>query len=173
MQQLPWLGALKTLVCLGTPHHGAPLERGGRWLDLLLGVSPHVAPFARLGKTRSAGITDLRFGNLQDADWQGRDRHSQQHDDRLPTPLPAGVRSCLLAATTTEAPRRLHRALIGDGLVPLASALGRHHDPALALQVPAAQQHVVSGCGHLDLLCHDEVQSQLLRWLRPAPPELP
>ena len=77
------------------------------------------------------------------------------------------MRSCLLAATTAEAPRRLHRALIGDGLVPLASALGRHHDPALALQVPASQQHVVSGCGHLDLLCHDEVQSQLLRWLGP------
>ena len=173
LQQLPWLGALKTLVCLGTPHHGAPLERGGRWLDLLLGVSRHVAPFARLGKTRSAGITDLRFGNLQDADWQGRDRHAQQHDDRQPTPLPAGVHTCLLAASTAQAPRRLHRALIGDGLVPLASALGRHTDAALVLQVPASQRHVVSGCGHLDLLCHDEVRSQLLRWLGPTPLDLP
>ena len=25
---------LSALVCLGTPHHGAPLERGGNWLDV-------------------------------------------------------------------------------------------------------------------------------------------
>jgi hypothetical protein len=164
-QSLGWLRSLRALVCLGTPHHGAPLERGGRRIDQLLGLSPYVAPFARLGKVRSAGITDLRYGNLQDADWQGRDRHAQQHDDRQPTPLPAGVATYLLAATTADAPGPLHHALIGDGLVPLSSALGEHADPALALQVPAAHRHVVAGCGHLDLLCHDGVQAQLQRWL--------
>ena len=85
-----WLKSLKKLVFLATPHHGAPLERGGHQVDMLFGISPYVAPFSRLGKARSAGITDLRFGNLQEADWQGRDRHSQRHDDRRPTPLPAG-----------------------------------------------------------------------------------
>ena len=164
-QGLGWLSSLRALVFLGTPHHGAPLERGGRRIDQLLGLSPYVAPFARLGKARSAGITDLRFGNLQDADWQSRDRHAQHHDDRQPTPLPAGVASYLLAATTADVPGRLHHALIGDGLVPLASALGEHSDPRLALQVPADRRHVVCGCGHLDLLCHDEVQPQLQRWL--------
>ena len=71
----------------------------------------------------------------------------------------------LLAATTADKPGRLHHALIGDGLVPLSSALGEHPDAALALQVPANHRRVVAGCGHLDLLCHDEVQAQLLRWL--------
>ena len=164
-QALGWLRSLHALVCLGTPHHGAPLERGGRRIDQLLGLSPYVAPFARLGKVRSAGITDLRYGNLQDADWQGRDRHAQRHDDRRPTPLPAGVASYLLAATTTDAPGPLHQALIGDGLVPLASALGEHTDPALALQVPADHRHVVAGCSHLDLLCHADVQARLQHWL--------
>jgi pimeloyl-ACP methyl ester carboxylesterase len=162
---LAWRSALRALVCLGTPHHGAPLERGGRRIDQLLGLNRYVAPFARLGKVRSAGITDLRFGNLQDADWQGRSRHDQHHDDRRPTPLPAGVATCLLAATTADKPGALHHKLIGDGLVPLASALGEHRDPALALQVPAERRHVVAGCGHLDLLCHAEVQAQLQRWL--------
>jgi hypothetical protein len=164
-QGLAWLASLRALVCLGTPHHGAPLERGGRRIDQLLGLSRYVAPFARLGKVRSAGITDLRYGNLQDADWQGRDRHAQHRDDRQPTPLPAGVATYLLAATTAGAPGRLHQTLIGDGLVPLASALGEHQDPALALQVPAERRHVVTGCGHLDLLCHAEVQAQLHHWL--------
>jgi pimeloyl-ACP methyl ester carboxylesterase len=167
-QGLAWRAALRALVCLGTPHHGAPLERGGRRIDQLLGLSRYVAPFARLGKVRSAGITDLRYGNLQDADWQGRDRHAQHHDDRQPTPLPTGVATYLLAATTAEAPGRLHQALVGDGLVPLASALGEHRDVALALQVQATHRHVVTGCGHLDLLCHSEVQAQLQRWLGSA-----
>jgi PGAP1-like protein len=167
VQALDWLPSLRALVCLGTPHHGAPLERGGRRIDQLLGLSPYVAPFARLGKVRSAGITDLRYGNLQDADWQGRDRHAQQHDDRRPTPLPAGAATYLLAGTTADAPGALQAALIGDGLVPLASALGQNPDAALALRVPAEHRHVVPGCGHLDLLCHAEVQARLQRWLGP------
>ncbi|MCU0952979.1 MAG: GPI inositol-deacylase, partial [Burkholderiaceae bacterium] len=87
---LQWRRSLRRLVCLGTPHHGAPLERGGRLVDAALQLSPYVAPFARLGQARSAGITDLRFGNLQHADGAGRDRHAQRVDDRVPTPLPSG-----------------------------------------------------------------------------------
>jgi pimeloyl-ACP methyl ester carboxylesterase len=162
----PWLRSLTRLVFLGTPHHGAPLERGGRRLDLALGISPYVAPFARLGKARSSGITDLRFGNLQDADWHGRDRHSQRHDDRRPTPLPHGVAAYLLAATTAERVGGLHGAVIGDGLVPLASALGEHRNPALTLAVPRSHREVVTSCNHLDLLCSSEVYAQLRAWLR-------
>ena len=69
-----WLGHLAKAVFVGTPHHGAPLERGGNWVDLLLGTTPYSAPLARLGKIRSAGITDLRFGYLLDKDWKRRDR---------------------------------------------------------------------------------------------------
>jgi hypothetical protein len=166
---LRWLAALKSLVFLGTPHHGAPLERGGRWVDTLFGISPYVAPFARLGKARSAGITDLRYGNLQDADWQGRDRHDQRHDDRQPTPLPPGVAVYLVAATLAEQLGSLHDRVIGDGLVPLASALGEHRDPALALAVPAAHRQVVTQASHWDLLSRGEVYAQLRSWLDSAP----
>lgn len=161
-----WLGALSALVCLGTPHHGAPLERGGRWIDLLLGLSRYAAPFARLGKARSAGITDLRWGNLQDADWRDRDRHAQHRDDRQPTPLPAGVPVYLVAATLTERPgSSLHAQTLGDGLVPLDSALGRHPDPAQALAVPPDRQRVVAGANHWDLLDRAEVTQALRDWL--------
>ena len=83
---------MNDLVFLGTPHHGAPLERAGHWVDLLLGATPYAAPFARLGKVRSAGITDLRHGNLLDEDWVGRDRFARGADRRQPVPLPDGVR---------------------------------------------------------------------------------
>ncbi len=69
-----WTSALRKLVFLGTPHHGAALERGGHQVDMLFGVSPYVAPFARLGKARSAGITDLRFGTRNATTIAGRHR---------------------------------------------------------------------------------------------------
>jgi pimeloyl-ACP methyl ester carboxylesterase len=164
-----WLGSLTKLVFLGTPHHGAPLERGGRRIDLLLGLSPYAAPFARLGKARSAGITDLRFGNLQEADLRGRDRHAQHRDERHATPLPQGVAAYLVAATTAEQAGGLHAKLIGDGLVPVTSALGEHPDAALALQVPSSHRHIVTQCGHLDLLCHEQVYARLRGWLGSVP----
>src|SRR5205807_1203729 len=71
---LTWPNVLRRIFFLGTPHHGAPLERGGHWIDLLLQRSAYSAPLARLGKIRSAGITDLRHGLLVDEDWRGRDR---------------------------------------------------------------------------------------------------
>jgi len=162
-----WLEPLKQLVFLGTPHHGAPLERGGHWLDVLMGVSPYVAPFTRLGKARSAGITDLRFGNLQDADWHGRDRHHQRHDDRIPTPLPAGVDVYLVAATSGDSAGSLRDRVVGDGLVPLRSALGEHRDPARSLGVPDANRRVVTSASHWDLLDRMDVYAAVRTWLAP------
>ena len=160
-----WIQRLRRLVFLGTPHHGAPLERGGRIVDSLLGISPYVAPFARLGRARSAGITDLRYGNLQDADWRGRDRHAQKKDDRVPTPLPDGVACFAVAATKSAEANGMHSALIGDGLVPVASALGEHRDPAHALHLPRSHRLIVTSASHWDLLDRVDVYAALREWL--------
>jgi hypothetical protein len=73
-----WRKRLRSLVTLGTPHHGAPLERYGSLLEALLPISSYSAPLARLGRIRSAGITDMRDG--------------------LRLPLPAGVGCHAIAA---------------------------------------------------------------------------
>ena len=83
-----WLNKLSKMLFLGSPHHGAPLERGGNWIDTILDATPYTAPLARLGKIRSAGITDLRYGNVIDEHWQGRDRFERSPDKRLPVRLP-------------------------------------------------------------------------------------
>jgi pimeloyl-ACP methyl ester carboxylesterase len=162
-ESLGWLPLLKQQVFLGTPHHGAPMERGGHLIDMVLGISPYAAPFARLGKARSAGITDLRFGNVRRP--VETDRHAQREDDRPPTPLPEGVPTYLVAATTAEAVHGLRHHLVGDGLVFLSSALGEHRDPALALAVPQAQRLVVTSTNHWDLLDRAEVAAQMRNWL--------
>lgn len=160
-----WPARLQDLVFLGTPQHGAPLERAGHGVDALLASIRFTAPFARLGKIRSAGITDLRHGHVQDADWQGRDRFGSGRDHRLPLPLPGRVRCFAVAATLAARRSRLAERLTGDGLVPLDSALGRHADPAYRLEVPRERQLIVYRTGHLDLLCSPVVAEQLRTWL--------
>jgi hypothetical protein len=161
-----WPRHLRKLVFLGTPHHGAPLERGGHWVDILLGLSPYTAPLARLGKIRSAGITDLRHGNLLDEDWAGHDRFARAGDRRRPVPLPEGVRCYALAATLAKEERgNLADRLLGDGLVSVNSALGRHPDPNRTLGFPPARQWVGYGMNHLAVLGRPEAYEQIKQWL--------
>ena len=75
---LPWRKRLRSLVTLGTPHRGAPLERYGGLFEALLEFSSYSAPLARLGKIRSAGVTGMRYG--------------------LDLPLPVGVGCYAIAA---------------------------------------------------------------------------
>ena len=161
----PWRDRLRQLIFLGTPHHGAPLERGGHWLDIAFGMSPYTAPFARLGQVRSAGITDLRFGNLLDSDWQDRDRFERSSDTRQPVPLPRGVDCYVIGATTARHAESLKSRMVGDGLVPLASALGRHDDPARDLGVATHRQWVAVRTNHLDLLSRAKLCTTMRHWL--------
>jgi len=157
-----WRPKLRKLVCLGSPHHGAPLERGGHWIDRLLGASRYSAPLARLGKIRSAGVTDMRFGNVMDEHWAGRDRFGHTGDPRGQLALPDGVQCYAIAATKSRA---AGGRLSGDGLVPVDSALGRHAKPELTLGFPETDQWIAYGMGHLDLLSRAEVYETIRSWL--------
>ena len=160
-----WRNRLQKLVFLGTPHHGAPLERIGNWVDVLLGKTPYAAAFARLGKIRSAGVTDLRYGNLVDEDWQGRDRFAREPDSRRAVPLPEGVECYAIAATTAATSGGLADRLVGDGLVPVASALGEHKQAARGLNFPPDRQWIAPETGHLDLLSRRDVYERIAGWL--------
>jgi hypothetical protein len=159
-----WRGALRRLVCLGSPHHGAALEQGGNWIDVLLGVSRYSAPLARLGKIRSAGVTDLRYGNVLDEHWHGRDRFARSPDARTPLPLPQAG-DCYAVAASTSVGAQPGRRLSGDGLVSVDSALGRHARRELTLAFPEAHQWIGFGMGHLDLLGRPEIYETIRRWL--------
>lgn len=161
---MQWPGILRHLVFIATPHHGAPLERGGNWIDLILGANPYTAPLARLGKIRSAGITDLRYGNLVDEDWEGRDRFTRG-DHRRVVPLPPGAVSHAIAGTLGGARGSLLDQVRGDGLVPLDSALGRHADPGRNLAFPESATWVAKDTGHLALLSSDAVWERIRQWI--------
>jgi pimeloyl-ACP methyl ester carboxylesterase len=162
---LAWPARLRHLVTLGTPHHGAPLERAGQWVHTVLGALPHTAPLATLARLRSAGITDLRHGRVRDDTSGPSDRFAHGGDERAPLPLPEGVTCCAVAATLASQRSRVAERLLGDGLVPLRSALGQHDNPAHQLAFAPEHQCVLYRTGHLELLASPAVAAQLKRWL--------
>lgn len=157
-----WRRMPSKLICLGSPHHGAPLERAGNWVDLLLGLTRYSVPLARLGQIRSAGVTDMRFGNVLDEHWEARGRFEFGRDRRTALPLPAGVECYAIAATTAPEPCA---KLPSDGMVPVDSALGRCDRTELTLGFPETHQWIAFGTGHLDLLDRSEVYAKIESWL--------
>ena len=162
-----WFARLKHIVFLGTPHHGAPLERAGNWVDILLGSTPYSAPFAKLGQLRSAGITDLRFGFVQPSDWENKDRFRRTPDRRKPLPLPQGVTCFTVAATLAGQRGALADRLVGDGLVPLRSALGEHDDAVRSLAFGKNKRLIAYRTNHIALLRSAEVGRRMVQWLSP------
>jgi hypothetical protein len=151
-----WTSVASDLVCLGSPHQGAPLERVGHVIDRVLAATPYARPFARLGRLRSAGITDLRHGQVL-------------HPAADRAPLPAGVRCFAVAGHLGASDAgRLRRQVLGDGLVPLDSAFGRHAEPARTLGFEPAHQHVAAGVGHLALMGDAGVVARVVAWLGAA-----
>ncbi|MCF6263858.1 MAG: hypothetical protein L3J24_09770 [Xanthomonadales bacterium] len=164
-----WITQLDSIIFLGTPHHGAPLEKGVNLIDHILEINAYSKPFSRLLQIRSSGMTDLRYGNLLAHDWEQQNRFKLQGDQRTPLPLPKGVACYAIAATTDETGGKpVSDHLIGDGLVTVSSALGEHKNPALKLNIPQSNQWIGRKMDHWDLLNHSEVYAKLKGWLTAA-----
>ena len=165
---LTWPAHLANLIFLGTPHHGAPLEHAGHWLEQLLPASAYTEPFVRLTRLRSTGIKDLRHGKVIET-LAPPDPAVPMRDPRKPLPLPCGVNCYAIAATTAAKRSLLADRLIGDGLVPLRSALGQHSEARHQLAFLPGHNLIVYRTSHMALLGSPQVGQQLLRWLTPHP----
>ncbi len=142
----PWTDLVTDVVCLGTPHLGAPLERVVNRGVSALGRLPESAPLGRILEYRSVGILDLRHGLARDV-------------QNLPN-----ARYRLVAATLTRSPRSVTAGTIGDYLVPYASAMGR---PRRGEEMfPGAETLHVPLADHFDLLNHDDIYAAIQTWLR-------
>jgi pimeloyl-ACP methyl ester carboxylesterase len=120
-----WVDRVTDLVTLGSPHTGAPLERIADRALRALRRSQVAGPIAALGDRRSAGIKDLRYGAILPEHWGGRHPDHQPADTTSHVPLRPGVRHHAVAGMLGRTPEGVPARLFGDGMVPVASAMGR------------------------------------------------
>lgn len=160
-----WLARVRSAVYVGTPHRGAPMERGGRVLARLLAAFPD--PYVRLvgdiAALRSEGIQDLGDGELRHEDRARRVRGWALTDAAHPVPLLPSIRHCLIAGALSAEPWL--GALFGDAVVPLASAT--HHGVA-EVRVETAllpEVTILPGLDHLRIARHPRVYERVRAFL--------
>lgn len=126
-----WAELVTDVVCLGAPHRGAVLEKFGVAAVAGLAGFGVTAPIARVIDLRSAGIKDLRHGEIH------------RDEARLPR-----ARYHDLAGTLGHPNHPLAWAL-GDGLVRVASAA----PPDRA----NTRRTILPRVGHIAMLAHPDV----------------
>ncbi|MGN8158729.1 esterase/lipase family protein [Salinisphaera sp. RV14] len=141
-----WPDLLADLICLGSPHRGAPLERLGESLNRGLTWSRYTRAFHVIGDARSAGVKNLRHG-LPPAS------RSQ-----------AGPPGCfLVAASLGRSDEDPVGRVLGDLLVPVDSAF----DHPRALRKADVDGCVFYGMTHFALIHHADVYVAIREWLAP------
>jgi alpha-beta hydrolase superfamily lysophospholipase len=163
-----WTALVRDTITLGSPHLGAPLERGVHRLTAALALLPETRPLARLLALRSVGIKDLRRGTLVEQDWSGRDLDAPGAADHTHVPLTDGARHFVVLATLSRDPAGRAADLLGDLLVTPRSATGDTGDDD-RLAFPADHVHRLGGLHHFDLLNHPRVHARIRRWLEERP----
>ena len=166
-EELFWVRRVNHVVCLGSPHLGAPLEQTVHYGSALLAALPETAPFGRLLRRRSVGIRDLFSGSLVDEDWACRDVDSLRRAVVREIPLLDGAMHCFVSATVTANPRNPFGRVIGDGLVLVPSASGAGKTRRIGFREEDGVH--VGSANHFTLLNHETVYEHLLQWLRTPP----
>jgi hypothetical protein len=112
--------------------------------------------FATFINHRSAGIKDLRYGNVTDEDWQDHDPDALLRDTRGELALVGTIRYHVIGARFTDGPIG---DVLGDLMVRLPSATGKHRHGHRVLDF---HRHVeLAGINHLALLNHPVVYEHL------------
>ena len=142
-----WTKGVRHVFCLGSPHLGAPLEKGVNALGWALRRVPETRPLANLLGVRSAGIKDLRHGSCVEEDWCDCDPDELLTDRCHDVPFLPGARFYFVAATLSRRP--------GD------AGEGRRRKVGFAIE----DGHHVGGVTHFDLLNHPAVYDQIRAWI--------
>lgn len=157
-----WLPLVKRAFYLGAPHLGAPLERFGNAVSWALGKVglPVTSLISEIVNLRSAGVKDLRYGNLRREDWEGQDADALLQNRRHPAPLLPHIRHHLVVGSLSQDLQSV--ILLGDVLVPVRSAAGRAAEKDRCPPFPQEHVRVLPGFHHLRL-AHDPAVYALLR----------
>lgn len=160
--QLSWLKMLHTFITLGSPHNGAPLAKLACWIDDRIAETPYLKMLTRLSEIRSSGTKDLSRGHIRHTDWQTPPESALSY---VRPHLPQGVACYAIASCLGQNLDDEKNLRLGDGLVPVASALGAAGDNHAALNYPSQHQWVAGGINHIDLLIHPHIANKVQQWV--------
>ena len=165
-----WPGIVRNVVCLGTPHLGASLEKVVHLGSKALRLLPEASAFGRILDTRSPGIVDLRHGYITKDEWDGQDLTSKWGLDRIAAAPLVHAEYHFVAATLGPTPGHPVSEMLGDLFVrfPSATGRGRRGDPIVG---HAHVEHLGS-TDHFALLNHPRVGDWLVSWLTAEPAAL-
>jgi pimeloyl-ACP methyl ester carboxylesterase len=141
-----WTRSVRHVFCLGSPHLGAPLEKGAHMLGYALNRLPETRPVAKLVNGRSVGIKDLRFGSCAEVD-----------TDEVPF-LDCATYYFVGATLSSN-----QRSVVGDLLVQFPSASGQGRRRKIPFEIDNGMH--LPRANHFQLLNHPAVYDQLVRWL--------
>lgn len=165
------IAAVRHVFALGSPHHGAQLER----LVHATGAALHRLPETRAIATglsiRSVGIRDLYHGYLVDEDWADFDPDAFLVNAAREIPFLATANHYFVAATVSREPDAPIGRALGDLLVSRPSAWAQRRKTE-RLRFPLGRYRSYGGATHFDLLNHPAIGDQLVAWLSRRP-ELP
>jgi len=164
-EQRSWLKTLKRILFLGAPHHGSPVEKAGHLVDTAMRSVKYVEPLS-FGRKRSAGIKDLRHGNLLDDDWDRPVGEKLSLATRRDVPLLPSVDYYFIAASIGRHDRDPLGHIFGDLLVRVGSALGTRPNSPGDLKVKEENCRVFQEKTHFDLVNDDRVLEQVIEWFR-------
>lgn len=159
-----WPNAVRHVVCLGSPHLGADLEKGVNAASWLLARLPETSAVSAFLNARSAGTKDLRYGALLDEDWSDCDPDEFLRDRCHEVPFLPNAVYHFVATTARRGPLG---AVLGDHLVRSQSASG----VGKSRKVPFEPDHglTLTGLHHFDLLNHAAIYEKLHDWLGQSP----
>ena len=135
-----WQRQTRMLICLATPHSGAPMEKMADLATQAMALSPLTASLGRSAVQRREQIEALR-----------RELSGTQAATR-------GIAYRLLGASLAEDVEHPLGELIGDGVVTLSGATAH---PASG----DVDSRRLGGVGHLGLLADERVYRQIREWM--------
>jgi PGAP1-like protein len=163
-----WPAKVRHIFTLGTPHHGAPLEKAATAATGAFARLPETRGFARALKARSSGIKDLGHGYLVDEDWLDQDPDAFVQQAGSVIPFLACANHYFVCATVSRDANAPLGRIVGDLLVLRESAWGQKRRGE-RMQFPVDHYCHLGEANHFDLLNHPAIYDQIRGWLAPRP----
>lgn len=163
---LAWTKKLKNIFLLATPHLGSYLEKFANITTNILAKVPnwHTRLVGKVLNLRSAGIKDLRFGYISEADWKDQNPDKLLQNTKKTVHKLSNVAYYVISARLTQKEKHWVSQLFGDILVSKKSATAQSNNLA-EFNFPTEHHFAFAKTLHFELTTSYAVYDQIRGWI--------